>query len=95
MSVATRVFYCFRMLVFGWPTYLLTHVTGRDYGSRTNHFEPTSPLFSVKERAQIALSDVVLIAWMALLAFGGEYGSPCRVAGCMPCQNTPLSAAPV
>eukprot|EP00730_Choanoeca_flexa_P009685 TRINITY_DN12871_c0_g1_i1.p1 TRINITY_DN12871_c0_g1~~TRINITY_DN12871_c0_g1_i1.p1 ORF type:complete len:381 (+),score=83.70 TRINITY_DN12871_c0_g1_i1:70-1212(+) len=75
VSVAIRVFYCFRMLVFGWPTYLLTHVTGRDYGSRTNHFEPSSPLFSAKERMQIVVSDIVLFAWIGLLAYAGNtYG---------------------
>jgi hypothetical protein len=76
MSVALRIFYCCRMLVFGWPTYLLTHVTGRKYGSRTNHFEPNSPLFDPKERMQVALSDLVLFTWIATLVYAGQHPPP-------------------
>jgi omega-6 fatty acid desaturase (delta-12 desaturase) len=57
-----RVFNITRMLLFGWPTYLLTHLTGRKYGSRTNHFEPSSPLFMPHQYWLVVLSDVALCA---------------------------------
>ncbi|EGD76808.1 delta-12 fatty acid desaturase [Salpingoeca rosetta] len=75
VSFAQRVFEMGRMLVFGWPTYLLMHVTGRDYGRHTDHFSPYSPLFSEKERVQVILSDIVLFSWVgALFLAGHAYG---------------------
>ncbi|EDQ86615.1 uncharacterized protein MONBRDRAFT_38302 [Monosiga brevicollis MX1] len=72
VSVALRVFFCARMLLFGWPAYLLTHVTGRQYGRRTNHFEPESPLFDKKERGGVVLSDLVLFSWIGCLLYAGQ-----------------------
>lgn len=67
LSGVVRVLSIIKMLTFGWPTYLLSHVTGRKYGVRTNHFEPNSPIFADSERMLIVLSDVALVAWFALL----------------------------
>lgn len=72
LSVVYRVVQVFKFWVFGWPAYLTSHVTGKDYGSRTNHFEPTSPLFSAKEFGAIVLSDVALAAVLAGLYYGGS-----------------------
>lgn len=69
LSGVVRFISIVKMLVFGWPTYLIAHVTGRKYGSRTNHFEPNSPIFAPSEYWMIVLSDVALVAWGALLCY--------------------------
>lgn len=71
VSLALRVSQIGRMLLFGWPVYLLTHVTGRKYGSRTNHFEPSAPLFADSERRMVVLSDIALALWMGALGYAG------------------------
>lgn len=71
-SLFYRLFCIVRMLVFGWPAYLTTHVTGRNYGTRTNHFEPNAPLFADNERWMVVLSDAALICWIGLLAYAGN-----------------------
>ena len=61
----------------GWPTYLVTNVTGHNLherqsegrgkgkrnglGNGVNHFNPASPLFEAKDAKLIALSDVGLL----------------------------------
>lgn len=72
LSVALRLITIFKFAVFGWPTYLLTHVTGRKYGSHTDHFNPTSPLFSAKDRRDIILSDIALVSVIAGLFVAGQ-----------------------
>lgn len=52
----------------GWPAYLLANVSGQNYGRRTNHYEPTSPLFADKHRGDILRSNAGLVVVMALLA---------------------------
>jgi len=59
----------FLLLVLGWPGYLLSHVTGRDYGRYTNHFSTSSPLFGEDERSYILISDISLVAWSAILFY--------------------------
>ncbi|KPA84465.1 putative mitochondrial Fatty acid desaturase [Leptomonas pyrrhocoris] len=55
------------LFLFGWPMYLLTNVAGQDYGRRTNHFEPSSPLFRKEDAADIVLSDVGVLATLSVL----------------------------
>lgn len=75
VSFGMRVFQIVRMLVFGWPAYLLMHVTGRKYDRHTDHFNPYSPLFSEKQRLQVVISDIVLFSWVGLLAYASQtYG---------------------
>jgi omega-6 fatty acid desaturase (delta-12 desaturase) len=52
--------------------YLITHATGKKYGKRTNHFEPTSPLFRKADYWSIVLSDVVLFAWVGVLIYAAN-----------------------
>lgn len=61
-----------KMLLFGWPTYLSTHILGRKYGKRTNHFEPSSPLFSPAQYWDIVISDLALLAVVIGLGFLGN-----------------------
>ncbi|KAK9055452.1 hypothetical protein SSX86_026535 [Deinandra increscens subsp. villosa] len=49
-------------LIFGFPLYLLTNVSGKKYGRFANHFDPLSPIFTERERIQVLLSDLGLIA---------------------------------
>jgi omega-6 fatty acid desaturase (delta-12 desaturase) len=55
------------MLTLGWPAYLLANVAGQNYGKRTNHFEPASPIFKANHRNYIVNSDIGLIIAFALL----------------------------
>lgn len=46
----------------GWPLYLMFNVSGRPYDRFACHFDPKSPIYSDRERAQILLSDVGILA---------------------------------
>lgn len=46
----------------GWPLYLMFNVSGRPYDRFACHFDPNSPIYSDRERAQILLSDVGILA---------------------------------
>lgn len=48
-----RVAAVFVMLVMGWPSYLVANVTGRPYPRWANHFDPSSPIFSKRERVEV------------------------------------------
>nr|AAR23815.1 delta 12 fatty acid epoxygenase [Stokesia laevis] len=50
------------MLTLGFPLYLLTNVSGKKYDRFTNHFDPLSPIFTERERIQVALSDLGIVA---------------------------------
>ncbi|CAJ1035728.1 putative Fatty acid desaturase [Leishmania utingensis] len=59
----------FVMFVFGWPGYLLFNVASQDYGRRTNHFEPSSPLFRKDDAHDIVISDFGIFATLSVLGF--------------------------
>ncbi|KAL6522401.1 Delta(12)-fatty-acid desaturase [Orobanche minor] len=46
----------------GWPLYLMFNVSGRHYERFACHYDPNSPIYSDRERAQILLSDVGVLA---------------------------------
>ncbi|EYU39930.1 hypothetical protein ABFS82_10G171200 [Erythranthe guttata] len=46
----------------GWPLYLLFNVSGRPYNRFACHFDPNSPIYSDRERAQILISDAGVLA---------------------------------
>lgn len=50
-----RLGFLFVTLVFGWPAYLVSNVTGRPYSRWANHFDPYSPIFSKRERVEVHL----------------------------------------
>lgn len=66
---AIRLSQITKMLVFGWPTYLVSHVTGRRYERRTSHFEPTSPLFTTRDKIDVVVSDIALVVVLAGLGY--------------------------
>ncbi|KAK3000337.1 hypothetical protein RJ639_037195 [Escallonia herrerae] len=49
-------------LTLGWPLYLLFNVSGRPYDRFACHYDPNSPIYSDRERAQIFLSDAGVLA---------------------------------
>jgi omega-6 fatty acid desaturase (delta-12 desaturase) len=71
----TRVAQIAKMLTFGWPAYLVGHVTGRRYSTRVSHFEPSAELFDAKDYWDVVKSDVVLSTVVAGLGYlGYTYG---------------------
>lgn len=57
-----RVFMLVVQLTLGWPMYLLFNVSGRPYDRFACHYDPHSPIYSDRERAQILLSDAGILA---------------------------------
>ena len=63
------------VLVFGFPLYLLTHFGGREYEGWANHLNPWSPVFLPKERFEVFLSDLGLMAVIgSLFLIGQQFG---------------------
>eukprot|EP00879_Flechtneria_rotunda_P030540 GHRR01033184.1.p1 GENE.GHRR01033184.1~~GHRR01033184.1.p1 ORF type:complete len:313 (+),score=84.96 GHRR01033184.1:562-1500(+) len=58
--------------LLGWHLYLLFNVTGREYSRFANHFDPTSPIFSKRERPGIVLSDFGLAAALYVLYMAAQ-----------------------
>lgn len=58
-------------LTIGWPLYLAFNATGHKYEGASwwnlNHFSPTSPIYSPRERVKIVVSDVFLAAFVYVL----------------------------
>ena len=70
-------------LTLGWPSYLAFNVSGRPYPGAgwVSHYDPASPIFSKRERAQVAASDAGVVAALALLyALGTAIGFPTLAA---------------
>jgi omega-6 fatty acid desaturase (delta-12 desaturase) len=59
-----NVFQIVVMLLIGWPAYLATNAWGQVYGRRTNHFEPSSPIFKKEQFLQIVLSDLGIVVML-------------------------------
>ncbi|KAL2923842.1 Delta(12)-acyl-lipid-desaturase [Bienertia sinuspersici] len=76
-------------LTLGWPLYLIFNVSGRKYERFACHFDPSSPIYSERERLQIYISDVGILTvcyglYRAAAAKGfvwlmGVYGVPLLV----------------
>ena len=52
-------------LTLGWPAYLFGNAAGRAYDRFACHFDPWSPIFSKRERVEVAVSDAALVAVLA------------------------------
>lgn len=64
-------------LLLGWPMYLAFNVKSRPYPGHAwvNHFDPWSPIFSKRERIEIAVSDAALVAvGYGLYSAGNAWG---------------------
>ncbi|KAH7843318.1 hypothetical protein Vadar_015153 [Vaccinium darrowii] len=49
-------------LTLGFPMYLMFNVSGKKYDRFTSHYDPYSPLYSSRERAQVCISDAAILA---------------------------------
>lgn len=61
-------------LTVGWPLYLFFNAASRPYPGHAwvNHFDPWSPIFSKRERVEVAMSDAALITVLWGLAQAGR-----------------------
>jgi len=57
------------LLTVGWPFYLATNAWGQDYGRRTNHFEPSAPMFKPNQKWEVIISDLGLVVTLAGLTW--------------------------
>ncbi|XP_019154252.1 PREDICTED: delta(12)-fatty-acid desaturase FAD2-like [Ipomoea nil] len=57
-----RAFTLLVQLTLGWPLYLMFNVSGRPYPRFACHYDPYSPIYSDRERAQIFISDAGIFA---------------------------------
>jgi len=64
---AGRIGFLFVSLTMGWPLYLAFNVSGRPYPRFACHFDPYGPIYSDRERAQIFISDVGVVAVVCAL----------------------------
>ncbi|EMS45906.1 Omega-6 fatty acid desaturase, endoplasmic reticulum isozyme 2 [Triticum urartu] len=70
-----RVVLIMVQLTLGWYMYLSLNTWGRPYPRFACHFDPYSPIYNDRERAQIFISDVgVLAASFAMLNFVSTFG---------------------
>jgi omega-6 fatty acid desaturase (delta-12 desaturase) len=59
---AGRLVHIVVQLTLGWPLYLATNASGRPYPRFACHFDPKSPIYNDRERVQIFISDVGVLA---------------------------------
>ncbi|PIM98205.1 Delta(12)-fatty-acid desaturase [Handroanthus impetiginosus] len=57
-----RVLALLFQFTLGWPLYLLCNVSGRPYNRFACHYDPHSPIYTDRERAQILVSDAGILA---------------------------------
>ena len=68
MIIETVIFF-----LVGWFIYLTTHASGRDYGKKTNHFLPSSPLFAPQDYWHVIISNVGIVGMISLLVYASVY----------------------
>uniref|UniRef100_A0A1D1XTN1 Omega-6 fatty acid desaturase, endoplasmic reticulum isozyme 2 n=1 Tax=Anthurium amnicola TaxID=1678845 RepID=A0A1D1XTN1_9ARAE len=54
-------------LTVGWPLYLAFNIESRYYDRFASHYDPYGPIYNDRERSQVIVSDVGVIAMMVLL----------------------------
>ncbi|XP_057547302.1 delta(12)-fatty-acid desaturase FAD2 [Amaranthus tricolor] len=57
-----RILSLFVTLTLGWPLYLLFNVSGRRYERFACHYDPSSPIYSEREKLQIYISDIGILS---------------------------------
>ncbi|KAI8802232.1 delta-12 fatty acid desaturase [Cladochytrium replicatum] len=64
-----------RMVLIGWPAYLLINSSGQRYGTWTSHFRPSSQIFEKRHYWFVVLSEIGVIAMLGFLTYlGNVYG---------------------
>ncbi|MQM18716.1 hypothetical protein Taro_051710 [Colocasia esculenta] len=54
-------------LTVGWPLYLAFNIESRHYDRFASHYDPNGPIYNDRERTQVLISDVGVVAMVALL----------------------------
>ncbi|KAJ8327545.1 hypothetical protein O5D80_003902 [Batrachochytrium dendrobatidis] len=76
MAPIFLLFEIFRMLFFGWPSYILANVSGQRYSGWASHFNPAAKMFEPKQFDHIIMSCAGVITAIAGLVYLGHiYGS--------------------
>ncbi|KAJ3167036.1 Delta(12)-fatty-acid desaturase, partial [Irineochytrium annulatum] len=58
-----------RMLLIGWPAYIIANVSGQRYPTYASHFHASSPVFEPKHRWQVYASAVGVVGMLGVLAY--------------------------
>ncbi|KAI0244837.1 hypothetical protein L0F63_001205, partial [Massospora cicadina] len=68
-SPIVAIFKIFRMLILGWPAYLIMNASGQVYPRYASHFHPSSPLFRPTQAPLIIQSDLGLITTLFAIGY--------------------------
>lgn len=63
------VFHMILVFLVGWPLHLIVNASGQNYGRRTNHYEPSSPLFEPEDAIDILVSDAGIAVMLGVLGW--------------------------
>ncbi|KNC96242.1 uncharacterized protein SPPG_08396 [Spizellomyces punctatus DAOM BR117] len=61
-----------KMLLLGWPAYLINNASGQKFDVWTSHFRPDAPIFEPKQWFAVVLSDVGMFIMLGLLVIAGQ-----------------------
>ncbi|KAH6584584.1 hypothetical protein BASA50_009368 [Batrachochytrium salamandrivorans] len=76
MAPIVLLFEIARMLLFGWPTYLLANMSGQNHTGWPSHFNPVAQIFDPKHYIGVIMSCGGVLATIAgLTVLGQIYGS--------------------
>ncbi|KAI9249322.1 delta-12-fatty acid desaturase [Sporodiniella umbellata] len=65
-----------RLLLFGWPYYLFTHYSGREYSGWVSHFNPSCGIFEENQYWEVISSTAGITVMIGLLGYAGKvFGS--------------------
>ncbi|KAJ3209876.1 hypothetical protein HDU67_005846 [Dinochytrium kinnereticum] len=64
-----ELFEIVRMLLVGWPAYIIANVSGQKYDVYTSHFHTASPIFEPKQAFQVILSDIGIAIMIGVLSY--------------------------
>ncbi|CAA7394546.1 unnamed protein product [Spirodela intermedia] len=68
-------------LTVGWPLYLAFNIESRFYDRFASHYDPYGPIYNDRERTQVIISDLGVLATVALLLKLCAAYSPAAVVG--------------
>ncbi|KAJ3114590.1 hypothetical protein HDU96_001892 [Phlyctochytrium bullatum] len=74
-----ELFEIVRMLLVGWPAYIIANVSGQKYKTYASHFHTASPVFEPKHAFQVILSDIGLVIALGVLGYLSAVFGPVAV----------------
>lgn len=70
-----HVFLIAMYVSIGWPLYICANLEGHRYPNFQNHFNPNAPMFEKRDRMDVIMSDIGVVAMLCVLAsFANAYG---------------------